>query len=432
MGGSTERWRPRSGTSRATRTSSAGWGDDLAIDRTIAGGFDGRGDRLDRRRVLRSSSPFRVARRVPTAGVTIVGCATHAPPARAAHAHDGRPARRRRQPRRATRGAHRVGDLDLRTLRLRPRRRRARGGSSRPRAPCWPHHRAPTAPSVSSTATPRCAVVPARLRRGCAWHAVGEVTRPASCSGNASTRNGARPASPDSDGTPFFTVVHDGHSGHARRVRVLLREERVAARTAQQRARACMELHATSVGGRGRPLGVPPEHRSGRGRCGPTTGPSTSRSAGDSHDPAGASRCVQLTDHLWIRVVDVAAALVGPHLRRRRRGRARARRPVPAVERRHLAGGRAARGCAVRAAPTDDARPRARPRADLGALYLGGVSAVHCSPASGRVEERTSRRGRTRRPLLRRSTPPPGAPPTSDPPLSRATARQQTPVMSRV
>ena len=94
-------------------------------------------------------------------------------------------------------------------------------------------------------------------------------------------------------------------------------------------------------------------------------------------------RVREVRDHLWVRLVDVAAALAAAHLRHGGRPGDRARRRVPPRQQRPVADRRWTRRCRVRAHRPHRGRPH--PLApELGALYLGGV-APSTLAAAGRI-----------------------------------------------
>ena len=82
----------------------------------------------------------------------------------------------------------------------------------------------------------------------------------------------------------------------------------LAGRRARLEPLRVIELQADRRRRRDRAVDVPLRRRPRRRRSSPSTDRSTSRCAGDCADPRRL-RVRQLTDHLWVRVVDVAAAL---------------------------------------------------------------------------------------------------------------------------
>ena len=210
---------------------------------------------------------------------------------------------------------------------------------------------------------------------------------------------------------------------HARRVRALLGEERVAARPRRQRAARASSCTPPTAEAEAALweylLGIDLVAHGAR----PTTGPVDEPLRWRLADPRRLQVRAAHRPPLGARRRRGRGA-VGAHLRRRRRARARARRPVPPDQRRRVAGGRRARRRHVRAH-----RPRPRPRA-VGAP----TSARSTSAASPRVDARARgpRRGahaaaRSHAPTASSPpTPPPGAPPTSDPPRSHATGVRST------
>ena len=111
---------------------------------------------------------------------------------------------------------------------------------------------------------------------------------------------------------------------------------------------------------RGRAVELPLRHRPRRHRARRSTGRSTTRCAGGSPIPAGCGSD-EVRDHLWVRVVDVAAALAARTYGADDAPRDRARRRVPPREQRPVVDRRWPDGADVRAH-----RHRRRPRA-LGA-----------------------------------------------------------------
>ena len=355
------------------------WGDDLAVERTIAG-FDG-----DEIVSTAGAYSFELTvpggARVPTAGVTIVGV---------------RPTHRRRGL------LTRMMDDQLDDVANRGEPLAAltasessiygRFGYGQATSNTWwqlttegtafasPSRAHGTIRLVDRETA--LAVVPG-LFDAAASARVGEVTRSASFWQRV-YKERRTPASPDSDGKPFFTVVHENNAGTIDAfARYAVKSEWPHGQPGN--VLRVMELHATAaeaeaalwefllsvdlvaqVRADDRPVDDPLRWR--------------------LLDPRRL-QVTQLTDHLWVRVVDVAAALsartygvddglvlglVDPF------------RPLNdgtwMVE-----GGAAGAQCAR----TDRDADLVLSARDVGALYLGGVTASTLAHA-GRVEERTS------------------------------------------
>jgi predicted acetyltransferase len=354
------------------------WGDELAVDRTLAA-FDG-----DEIVANAGAYTFELTvpggARVPTAGVTVVGV-------RATHRRRGLLTRMMDE---------QLDDVaqrgePLAALTASESSIYGRFGYGQATSSTWwqltregTAFASPSAASGTVRLVDRdtaLAAVPA-VYDGAARARVGEVTRSEKYWERV-YKEGRQPASPSGDGTPFFTAVHYDAAGspdafarysvkgewpHGRAANVLRVHEAHA--TAAEAEAALWEylLGVDLVG-------------SVRADDRPVEEPLRWRLA----DPRRVE-VTQLTDHLWVRVVDVAAAmsartyatddalvlaLVDPF------------RPINdgawLVE-----GGPGGATCAR----TDRDPDLVLSAADLGALYLGGVSASTLALA-GRVEERT-------------------------------------------
>lgn len=357
----------------------ADWGDELAVDRTIAG-FDG-DDIVSTAGAYTFELTVPGGARVPTAGVTVVGV---------------RPTHRRRGllTRMMDDQLDDVAERSepLAVLTASESSIYGRFGYGQATSNTWwqlaTEGTVVSSPS-SSDGTVRLVerdtalgVVPG-IYDAAAGARVGEVSRSVSYWQRV-YRERRQPASPDSDGRPFFTVVHDDASGRADAfARYSVKEDWPHGQA--KNVLRVMELHASSseaeaalwqyllgvdlvatVRADDRPVDEPLRWRL---------------------DDPRRLQVNQLTDHLWVRIVDVAAALSA-----RTYGADDALvlglvdRFRPVNDGTWQVQGDPGGGSCARADRDADLVLSAR---DLGALYLGGVSASLLARA-GRVEERTS------------------------------------------
>ena len=256
---------------------------------------------------------------VPTAGVTMVGVhPTHRAP-RAARADDGGAARRRRArgPSRSPCSPRASGDL--RAIRLRPRHVLdllvARGRKARPSP-----GRAPPAGSSDSSIRRRALAVVPPLYDAARKRTSARSTAAPSGSGARSAR---RRRTQDA-------TLHRGA-----RVRRRPRRRRSPGTGSRTTGRAgspptrsrCSTCTRSTPRAKPRSGGTSSTSTSSR-PCGASAGRWTNRCGGGSPIPAG-SQVDQVTDHLWVRVVDPAGRARRPHVLLRRPPRHRAHRRVP-------------------------------------------------------------------------------------------------------
>ncbi len=224
------------------------------------------------------------------------------------------------------------------------------------------------------------AVVPAQYDAAAAGR-VGEVTRSAAYWERV-YREQRQPASPDGDGKPFFTVVHEDASGTTDAfARYRVQHDWPHGRAAN--VLTVMELHATSPDAEAALW----EYLLSVDLV--ATVRADDRPVDDAlrwrlHEPRRLT-VTQLTDHLWVRVLDVASALSA------RTYAADDSLVLGVVDRFRpvndgtwvVDGGRDGAVCAR----TDREPDLVLSAGDLGALYLGGVAPSSLARA-GRVEER--------------------------------------------
>ena len=253
---------------------------------------------------------------------------------------------------------------------------------------------------------------------------VGEVTRGTEYWDRVySGRRG--PASPGGDGTPFFTVVHDDETGEPDAfARYAVKADWPHGQPAN--TLRVFELHAASSDGEAalweylvnvdlvatvkaddRPIDEPVRWRLA--------------------DPRRV-QVTQLTDHLWVRVVDVAAAMSARTYAVDDRVVFELTDPFRPENNGHWAVDGSSDGATC--GRTDDDADLALTAPDLGALYLGGVTATTLAAAGTRARAHRRRR-RARRPLLRRAPRCPGAAPTSDPASAPRTQPASTGVVEQ-
>ena len=298
-----------------------------------------------------------------------------APPPRDPPLDDARPARRHPRAGRAARRAVGLRGDDLRPLRLRPRLARARVRDPAGRTARSGRASSRSAACGSSTPDEAARLMPPvydAVQRAHAGHVRARPSR-----GGSTACSPTRPSSASAAGPKHLAVLEvDG----------------------EPQAYAIYRLHVAfgSLGPgddaahdrgdrrdrRRRPprSGATSSTSTGRRRCRRGSSPSTARCFLLLARPslARARRC---SDGLWVRLVDVGAALSGARVRGRRGGRPRRPRRVLPVERGPLA----ARGRARRRAPTRT--PTSRSTSPTSPRPTSAASRSASSANAGRVEE---------------------------------------------
>ena len=377
------------------------------LDRTLAEDLRaraharrGRRRQLDRRRRGRASA-FRMTVpggvQLPTAGVTVVGVLPDAPAARRPPLDDARPARRRARARRAARSALGLRGDDLRPLRLRARlaerstRRRQVVRAFRPGIETVGRVRLVDFDDAAQQLPPVYdavqRVTPGMYERSETWWRDRQLVDP------EDFRFGGGPkhiAVLEVDGVPQAYAIYRLHVAFGDLgPETTLRTHRGDRRDAR---------------GDRVDLALPPRHRLDEDGRRPGCSPSTTRCFLLLARPNLAKPT--LSDGLWVRLVDVGAALSGSGLRGRRARSSWTSATSSARGTRAAGGWRAGR----RSRTGDDA-DIALDVSDLGSVYLGGFTFRELQRAGrleelteGAVDRRTRSSGRTSRPGALRSS----------------------------